>query len=378
MGRSFYDRKRRRVRDLSCGNTRAFLDLEIRRVDCVRCGKVKQEKLDFLADNPFYTKRFGFYVGRRCRASTIKDVAQELHLDWHTVKAFEKQYMQEQLRRAGTPGPKVVGIDEISIRKRHTYRIVVSDLVRGRPIWFGGKDRSEASMDEFFEWLGPRKSKGIRMAVMDMWKPFRTSTKAHAPEASILFDKFHVLRHLGEALDSVRKSEYARLTGKHRRFIKGQKYTLLSNRENLTLEGRRSLKLLLAANKADPHGLPAQRVLRTALGLHPGGLGPALLRELAQLAQVATPQALREVRQDDRTSLGRHRGTLPHREQGRARLRRGTQQQDPCHPASSLRSPRRGIPASQDPHLHAEANLTPEAYMVPYMLFTHTTSRRAE
>ncbi len=142
MGRSFYDRKRRRVRDLSCGNTRAFLDLEIRRVDCVRCGKVKQEKLDFLADNPFYTKRFGFYVGRRCRASTIKDVAQELHLDWHTVKAFEKQYMQEQLRRAGTPGPKVVGIDEISIRKRHTYRIVVSDLVRGRPIWFGGKDRS--------------------------------------------------------------------------------------------------------------------------------------------------------------------------------------------------------------------------------------------
>ena len=249
MGRSFYDRKRRRVRDLSCGNTRAFLDLEIRRVDCVRCGKVKQEKLDFLADNPFYTKRFGFYVGRRCRASTIKDVAQELHLDWHTVKAFEKQYMQEQLRRAGTPGPKVVGIDEISIRKRHTYRIVVSDLVRGRPIWFGGKDRSEASMDEFFEWLGPRKSKGIRMAVMDMWKPFRTSTKAHAPEASILFDKFHVLRHLGEALDSVRKSEYARLTGKHRRFIKGQKYTLLSNRENLTLEGRRSLKLLLAANK---------------------------------------------------------------------------------------------------------------------------------
>jgi transposase len=130
-----------------------FLELEVRRVDCVRCGKVKQEKLDFLADNPFYTKRFAFYVGRRCRSSTIKDVAQELHLDWHTVKALEKQYMREQLRRAGTPGPKVVGIDEISIRKRHTYRIVVSDLVRERPIWFGEKDRSEASMDEFFEWL---------------------------------------------------------------------------------------------------------------------------------------------------------------------------------------------------------------------------------
>ena len=66
-------------------------------------------------------------------------------------------------------------------------------------------------MDEFFKWLGPKKSAGIRMAVMDMWKPFRNSTKTHAPQASILFDKFHVLRHLGEALDTVRKSAYTHL-----------------------------------------------------------------------------------------------------------------------------------------------------------------------
>ncbi len=106
-------------------------------------------------------------------------------------------------------------------------------------------------MDEFYKWLGANKSKQIRLAVMDMWKPFRNSTlKAeHAPQAAILFDKFHVLRHLGEALDKVRKAEYARLTGKDRRFIKGQRYTLLSNRENLTTSGRQSLKLLLNANK---------------------------------------------------------------------------------------------------------------------------------
>lgn len=226
-----------------------FVDVEVRRVDCVRCGKVKQERLAFLADNPFYTKRFAFYVGRRCRSSTIKDVAQELHLDWHTVKELEKQYMQEQLRRAGNPGPKVIGIDEVSIKKRHIYRIVVSDLVRERPIWFGGTDRSKESMDEFFKWLGPKKSAAIRMAVMDMWTAFRISTRDHAPQASILFDKFHVLRHLGDALDKVRKSEYARVTGKDRRYIKGQKYTLLTSRENLTLEGRQSLKLLLNANR---------------------------------------------------------------------------------------------------------------------------------
>jgi transposase len=239
------------VRDLSCGDTRIYLEVEIRRVHCRNCGAVKQEKLPWLANNLYYTKRFAFYVGRRCRAATVRDVARELRLDWKTVKSLEMEYMREQLRRAGTPGPKVIGIDELSIGRGHNYRIIVSDLLRGRPIWFGGTDRSEKSMDLFFEWLGPRKCKGIRLGVMDMWKPFRNSTlkAGNAPQAGILYDKFHILKHLNEALDKVRKSEYARLSGKDRKFIKGQKYTLLSRRTNLTQEGRRSLKVLFAANR---------------------------------------------------------------------------------------------------------------------------------
>ena len=221
----------------------------MRRVQCRSCGKVKRERLDFLADNFFYTKRFSHYVGRRCRQETIKDVAKELKLDWDTVKTLEMQYMRAQLAKAGTPGPKAIGIDEISIRKGHTYRIVVSDLIRRRPIWFGGEDRSEASMAMFYAGLGKQKSARIRLAVMDMWKPFRNATRAHAPQAAILFDKFHIIAHLGKALDTVRKSEYARLSGDKRRFIKGQKYTLLSHRENLDLDGKRALKTLLAANK---------------------------------------------------------------------------------------------------------------------------------
>jgi transposase len=226
-----------------------YLEIPIRRVLCRTCRKVKQESLDVLSDNPFYTKRFASYVGRRCRSSSIKAVACELHLDWHTVKELEKHYLREQLRRVGTPGPNIIGIDEVSIRKGHTYRIVVSDLERRRPIWFGGRDRSAESMDECFQWLGAKKRRRIRLAVMDMWKPFRNATEQAAPQAAILFDKFHVMRHLGEALDKIRKSEYARLAGENRRFIKGQKYTLLSHRANLTLDGRRALKTLLAANK---------------------------------------------------------------------------------------------------------------------------------
>jgi len=95
------------ARDLSCGQLEIYLELEMRRVACAKCGAVKRERLDWLADIPFYTKRFAFYVGRRCRDSTIKAVAEELRLDWKTVKELDKQYMREQVRRMGRPTPLV-------------------------------------------------------------------------------------------------------------------------------------------------------------------------------------------------------------------------------------------------------------------------------
>lgn len=81
-----------------------YLEVEVRRVQCHGCGKVKQEKFPWLAANPFYTKRFAWYVGRRCRETAVKEVAKELKLAWKTVKSLEKEYMQEQLRRAGPQG----------------------------------------------------------------------------------------------------------------------------------------------------------------------------------------------------------------------------------------------------------------------------------
>lgn len=246
----WYDHKSRLVRDKACADARVYLRLDIRRLYCRRCLAVKRERIDFLADNPFYTKRFAYYVGRRCRESSIRDVAEELRLDWHTVKAMEMEYMRAQLRRWPPPKrPRVIGIDEISIRKGHRYRILVSDLKRMRPIWFGGWDRGEARMDEFFALLGPERCRSLRLVVMDMWKPFANSTGRHCPGVAILYDKFHVMRHLGDALDQVRRSEYARVSGQDRRFIKGQRYTLLSSAQNLDTQGRANLKLLLKANR---------------------------------------------------------------------------------------------------------------------------------
>ncbi len=240
---------------------------------------MKNEGLDWLADNPLYTKRFAFFVGRRCRETTIKEVAEDLFLGWHTVKELEKQYMIEQLRRGWSPRPRVIGIDEIAIAKGHEYRIVVTDLERGRAIWFGGKDRSEASLDEFFVWLGPEKCGKIRLAVMDMWKAFRNSTlkTGNAPQAAILYDKFHIVAHLNKAIDKVRRQEYASLSGGGRQFItRDRGLRLLSRWGNLTHEGRASAQAALPRQPAPLQSLPAQRILRPAMGIPESRLGQTI------------------------------------------------------------------------------------------------------
>ncbi|HNP31181.1 MAG TPA: hypothetical protein PKK23_19195 [Nitrospirales bacterium] len=93
--------------------------------------------MSWLANYSFFTKRLAWYMGRRWRETPVKDVVRELKLNWKTVKSLDKAYMREPLRRTETPTPKAIGIDEISIKKWHTFQIVFSDLVRRRPIWFG-------------------------------------------------------------------------------------------------------------------------------------------------------------------------------------------------------------------------------------------------
>jgi transposase len=237
------------VRDIGVADWRIYLEFERWRVWCPRCRAVFVEQLDWLAKNPRYTQRFALHVGKLCRDMPNKAVAEIEHLHHSTVKDLDKLYMQQQLASAGSPAPRAIGVDEIAIRKGHEYRIVVSDLERVRPIWFGGQGRREEDFDQFFAALGAKKTGRIQLAVMDMWRPFRNSLERNAPQASIVFDKFHILRHLGDALDEVRRSEYRRLSGKDRTFIKGQRYTLLSRWENLSSDGRNSLKKLLAANR---------------------------------------------------------------------------------------------------------------------------------
>ena len=210
---------------------------------------MKRETLAWLASSKRFTGRFEQAIGRHCREMSVAHVAEMSRLSWDAVRRIEKSYMRNLLaKHPPSENLRAIGVDEVSIRKGHTYAIVVADLDQRRPIWIGGEGRREEDMDLFFKEIGPDASKGIELAVMDMWRAFRNSTHNHAPDARIVFDKFHVLRHLSDALDKVRRSEYKRVNEKERRFIKGQRYTLLSSRANLNLEGRRALKLLLKAN----------------------------------------------------------------------------------------------------------------------------------
>jgi transposase len=175
----------------------------------------------------------------------IQDIAKTMKFDGQTVNRLEMHYMRAQLDRATERAPQELGINDISIRKGGVYRIVVSDLHRQRRIWFSGDDRSARSMDEFDRLLAKSKARRVRLAVMDMWKPFRSSTTRRAPYAALLFDKSHVLRHLGEALDKLRRHEYARPSGKGLAFIKGKKYALFAHPHNLEGSARKNLKRLV-------------------------------------------------------------------------------------------------------------------------------------
>jgi len=228
---------------------KVFLEVEIRRIKCKSNDKIRQEVFNWMADNPAYAKRFVYYVGKRCQSSSIKAVADEVDLDWKTVKEFEKEYMKEKLKNRGEITPEALGIDEISIQKGHTYRIVVSDLKNKLPIWIGGNGRTEKDMQMFYDWLGKEKCGNIKLAVMDMWKAFEKSAKKNIPDSSILYDKFHILRHLGKALEKIRISEYKKVSEDNRKFMKGQKYTLLSKQENLNAKGKEALKKLFAINE---------------------------------------------------------------------------------------------------------------------------------
>jgi len=232
------------------GGTPIYLEFEYRRIDCRVCQSVKQERIPWMAKSSRHTQRLEDTIGHYCRSMTVKEVADLYRVSWDQVWRLDMAYM-ERLAAEHPPSQhlRAIGVDEVSIRKGQSYAIVVADLDQQRPIWMSEElGRSTEDMDKFFLAMGTQRCKRIKLGVMDMWKPFRNSLAQHAPQAQVVFDKFHVISHLSHALDLVRRAEYKRVAEKDKRFIKGQRYTLLSHKANLDVKGRQALRLLLKAN----------------------------------------------------------------------------------------------------------------------------------
>ena len=177
---------------------------------------------------------------------TIKDVAKETGLHWETVKNIDKREAQKYVMNLSEVSPTRIGVDEIAYEKGHKYLTIVRDVDLGKVIWVE-QDRKKETFDKFFQELGKEKSMNISIAAMDMWDPFIASVKENT-NAEIVFDKFHIAKHINEAVDKTRKQEFAKADDEERKLMKKKRFLILSRKKNLTRAKKESLKDLMTKN----------------------------------------------------------------------------------------------------------------------------------
>jgi transposase len=187
-----------------------------------------------------------------CEVLPVKHVAEYFGLGWDQVKAIDKAHLTRTLGPVDLTGVDVIAMDEFAIQKGHRYATLVVEPDSRRVLWVG-RGRGRADVRPFFEQLGEEGRQRLRAAVMDMNASYELEVKKHCPQAEIVFDLFHVVAKYGrEVIDRVRVDEANRLRDDRaaRKVIKGSRWLLLRNRENLKgPEDRVKLKELLEANR---------------------------------------------------------------------------------------------------------------------------------
>jgi transposase len=139
-------------------------------------------------------------------------------------------------------------IDEIAVRRGHCYMTVVADYFTGRVVWMGpGRDKT--TLGAFFATMSDPQKRAIEAVAMDMWDPYINRVRFHCPQAKIVFDFFHLVQAFGKVIDKVRRREYHKANTSGRKVLKGSRYVLLKNEDNLTDRQRNHLRSILALNK---------------------------------------------------------------------------------------------------------------------------------
>lgn len=246
-----HDSEERRVRDLPIFEAAVELLVPRLRVQCEGCGP-KLEHLNWLAPYARVTVRLAASVARLCKVMSIRHVAAFYGLGWPVVKLIDKRALERELGPVDFSGARVLGMDEFALHKGHRYATVVVEVPRKRVLWVG-RGRGREDVRPFFELLGAERCQQVQAVVMDMNSGYALEVRKHCPQADVVFDLFHVLAKYGrEVIDRVRVDEANRLRHDRpaRRLVKGARWLLLRNRDNVAPNDQVRLDELLEANRA--------------------------------------------------------------------------------------------------------------------------------
>jgi len=237
--------RKRIIRDKNIADEKCFIVIKTYRIICKGCYR-GMEKLDFILPGEKFTERFANYIYSLCEKMTLTDVAEMAMINWRTAKRIDKKKLREKFKDMNNINPARIGVDEIAYEKGHKYLTIVRDLDDG-VIWVG-IGRKKETLDEFFKELGEKKCRDIIVAVIDMWNPYIKSIKDNT-NAEIVFDKFHIAKKVNEAVDNIRKKEFAKADKEERLMMKKKRFLILSRQQRLDKQGREELNSLLELNK---------------------------------------------------------------------------------------------------------------------------------
>ncbi len=229
-----HDHRTRRWRHLDTMQYTTILEAEVPRVRCQEHG-VHQIEVSWAEENSRYTALFEALVIDWLHETSTLAVARQLRLSWDQVAGIQARAVRRGLARRVRRSPTAIGVDETSFQKRHEYVTVVNDLDEGIVLHVADNRRQEV-LESYFEDLGPKGCAALENIAMDMWAPFIAATRAHVPEADekIVFDKFHIAKHLGDAVDRVRRRENRELRAQGDDRLVKTKYWWLQNPDTMS------------------------------------------------------------------------------------------------------------------------------------------------
>lgn len=177
----------RRVRDLNLASAKVWLRCHYRKLYCPVCRGIRIEDLELFDPYIRVTRRLAYYVYQLCQVMTVAEVSHHLELDWKTVKAIDKKFLEQRYGQPDLNGLRILAVDEIAVRRGHQYLTVVIDYLSGR-VLFVGKDRKADTLIRFFNQLTRQQRQSIEAVAMDMWDPFIKAVKknCHRPKSSLI------------------------------------------------------------------------------------------------------------------------------------------------------------------------------------------------